>query len=101
VSGVQRQVFDISLENHGTDRAPRWLVSYWAPSGGVQLSRADPRTPSTDAAPPRPALGAVWLLVPVGLIFGGLFGLVVFLAVRGRIRHARATRLYRSSSSPS
>jgi hypothetical protein len=101
VSGVDRQVFDISLQNHGTAAAPRWLVSYWAPSGGLQLSRADPRRPSIDPAPPKPQLGAIWLLVPVGLIAGGLVGLVVFLAVRGRIRHARATRLYRSSSSPS
>jgi hypothetical protein len=100
-SGVDRQVFDISLENHGTAAAPQWLVSYWAPSGGVQLARADPRTPAIDRTPPKPPLGAIWLLVPVGVIFGGLVGMVVFLAVRGRIRHARATRLYRSSSSPS
>jgi hypothetical protein len=100
-SGVDRQVFDISLENHGTARAPRWLVSYWAPSGGLQLSRADPRAPSVDPAPPKPELGAIWLLVPVGLIVGGLVGVVVILAVRGRIRHSRARRLYRSSSSPS
>ncbi|MGE5272204.1 MAG: hypothetical protein ACM3QU_00300 [Verrucomicrobiota bacterium] len=100
-SGVDRQVFDISLENHGTAAAPRWLVSYWAPSGGLQLSRADPHAPSIDTTPPKPPLGAVWLILPVGVIFGGLVGVVVFLAVRGRIRHARATRLYRSSSSPS
>ena len=100
-SGVDRQVFDISLQNHGTARAPRWLVSYWAPSGGLQLSRAGPRAPSIDPAPPKPALGAIWLLVPIGLIAGGLVGVIVFLAVRGRIRHARATRLYKSSSSPS
>lgn len=100
-SGVDRQVFDIALQNHGTAAAPRWLVSYWAPSGGVQLSRADSRVRAIDTAPPRPALGAIWLLVPVGVIFGGLVGVVAFLGVRGRIRHARATRLYRSSSSPS
>lgn len=99
-SGVDRQVFDIALQNHGTAAAPRWLVSYWAPSGGVQFSRADPRV-RADTAPPKPALGAIWLLVPVGVIVGGLVGVVAFLAVRGRIRHARATRLYRSSSSPS
>jgi hypothetical protein len=100
-SGVDRQVFDIALENHGTAAAPRWLVSYWAPSGGVQLSQADARAHSIDPTPTKPPLGAIWLLLPVGLIFGGLVGVVVFLAVRGRIRHARATRLYRSSSSPS
>jgi hypothetical protein len=100
-SGVDRQVFDIALQNHGTATAPHWLVSYWAPSGGVQLSRADPRARSIDATPPTAALGAIWLLVPVGLIVGGLVGVVTFLVVRGRIRHARAVRLYRSSSSPS
>jgi hypothetical protein len=100
-SGVDRQVFDISLEDHGKAGAPRWLVSYWAPSGGLRLSRADPRSPSIGTAPPKPALGAIWLLVPFGLVAGGLVGVVAFLGVRGRIRHARATRLYRSSSSPS
>jgi hypothetical protein len=100
-SGVDRQVFDISLENHGTAAAPHWLVSYWAPSGGVQLSRADLRRSSIDTTPPEPALGAIWLLVPVGIIVGGLVGVVAFLAVRGRIRQTRAQRLYRSSSSPS
>jgi uncharacterized SAM-binding protein YcdF (DUF218 family) len=100
-SGADRQVFDIALQNHGSAAAPHWLVSYWAPSGGVQLSRADPRAPSIDTTPPKPPLGAIWLLVPVGIIVGGLVGVVAFLVVRGRIRHARATRLYRSSSSPS
>ena len=100
-SGVDRQVFDIALQNHGTATSPRWLVSYWAPSGGVQLGRADPRARSIAATAPKPQLGAIWLLIPVGVVVGGLVGLVVFLAVRGRIRHARATRLYRSSSRPS
>jgi hypothetical protein len=100
-SGVDRQNFDIALQNHGTPAAPRWLVSYWAPSGGLQLSRADPRVRSVDPTPPKAALGAIWLLVPIGIIVGGLVGVVGVLAVRGRIRHARATRLYRSSSSPS
>lgn len=100
-SGVDRQVFDISLEKHGTAATPRWLVSYWAPSGGVQLSSGDPRAPVIDRTTPKPPLGAIWLFVPVGVIFGGMAGLIVFLVVRGRIRHARAVRLYRSSSSPS
>jgi hypothetical protein len=100
-SGMERQAFDIALENHGNPAEPRWLVSYWAPSGGVQLSRADPQARSIQTAPPKPALGAIWLLVPVGIIVGGLVGVLAFLAVRGRIRHVRAVRLYRSSSSPS
>jgi hypothetical protein len=52
-------------------------------------------------APPKPELGAVWLFVPVGIIIGGLVGVVVFLVVRARIRHVRATKLYKSRTYPS
>jgi hypothetical protein len=100
-SGVDRQVFDISLEKHGRAGSPRWLVSYWAPSGGVQLSGGDPRASGVATDPPKPALGAIWLFVPIGVIVGGLLGVVAFIAVRGRVRQQRAARLYRSSSSPS
>jgi hypothetical protein len=100
-SRADRQIFDIALQNHGTAAAPHWLVSYWAPSGGVQLSRADPRARSIEATPPKAALGAIWLVVPIGIIVGGLVGVVAVVIVRGRIRRARAMRLYRSSSSPS
>jgi hypothetical protein len=102
-SGADRQIFDITLQNRGKI-TPHWLVSYWAPEGGAQLSRADPRAPAVDFDPPKPALGAVWLFVPVGLIVGGLVGVLAFLAIRGRVRQKRAVeaaRLYRSSSSPS
>jgi hypothetical protein len=103
-SGADRQIFDISLQNRGKAGSPHWLVSYWAPEGGEQLAAADPRAPSMVTTPPKPALGAVWLFVPVGLIVGGLVGVVAFLIVRGRVRQHRAQRaaqLYRSSSSPS
>jgi hypothetical protein len=68
---------------------------------GFSGTRATPSPKSIETAPTKPALGAIWLPVSVGVIAGGLLGVVVFLTVRGRIRHARATRLYRSSSSPS
>jgi len=103
-SRVDRQIFDITLQDKGKAGAPHWLVSYWAPEGGVQLAQADPRAPAVDTDPPKPPLGAVWLFVPIGLIVGGLVGVIVFVAVRGRVRHRRAVeaaRLYRSSSSPS
>lgn len=103
-SKVERQIFDITLRNTVRSGAAHWLVSYWAPEGGVQLSHGDPRAPSVDPAPPKPALGAVWLLAPFGVIVGGLVGVLAFLGIRGRIRHRRAVaaaRLYRSSSSPS
>ena len=98
---IERQVFDISLQNRGTAASPRWLVSYWAPSGGAQISQSDPRAPAIVTAPPKPELGAVWLFVPVGIIVGGLVGVVVFLVVRARIRHVRAVKLYKSRTYPS
>jgi hypothetical protein len=98
---VERQVFDISLQNRGTARSPHWLVSYWAPSGGVQISQGDPRTPAIVTDTPKPQLGAAWLFIPVGIIIGGLVGVVVFLVVRARIRHVRATKLYKSRTYPS
>ena len=52
-SGAARQIFEIELENHGTDATPNWLVSYWAPSGGPQLQDVQPgggrRHPSSAA----------------------------------------------------
>lgn len=101
-SGVARQVFDIELEDHGTAAAPNWLVSYWAPAGGPQLQTAQPggrQQPVVGTG--RPALGAVWLFAPIGVIVGGLLGVCVFLVVRGRMRRVRAERLYRSRTIPS
>jgi hypothetical protein len=84
-SGAARQIFEIELENHGTDTTPNWLVSYWAPSGGPQLQTAQPGGPKAPVVGVgRGQLGAIWLFVPVGLIVGGLLG-------RGRLRRrARA-----------
>jgi hypothetical protein len=101
-SGAARQIFEIELENHGTDTTPNWLVSYWAPSGGPQLQTAQPGGPKAPVVGVgRGQLGAIWLFVPVGLIVGGLLGVVVFVVVRARLRRARANRLYTSRTSPS
>ena len=94
-SGAARQIFEIELENHGTDATPNWLVSYWAPSGGPQLQNAQPGGPKAPVVGVgRGQLGAVWLFAPVGLIVGGLVGVIVFVVVRARLRRMRADRLY-------
>jgi hypothetical protein len=101
-SGAARQIFEIELENHGTDATPNWLVSYWAPSGGPQLQNVQPggsKAPVVGVG--RGQLGAIWLFVPVGLIVGGLLGVIVFVVVRARLRRTRADRLYTSRTSPS
>jgi hypothetical protein len=101
-SGASRQVFEIELENHGTDATPNWLVAYWAPSGGPQLQNAQPGGPKAPVVGVgRGQLGAVWLFVPVGLILGGLLGVIVCVVARARVRRMRADRLYTSKTSPS
>ena len=83
---------------------PHWLVSYWAPEGGVQLSRGDPRAPvgrhGSAEAGARSGL-AVRAGRPDRRRSGRRDR---FVAIRGRLRQRRAVqaaRLYRSSSSPS
>jgi hypothetical protein len=93
---VLRQVFDIELHNFGTDARPRWLVSGWTPSGGPTLAAAAPGIgpPVNDLGPLKSALRPIWLLLPVGLIAGSLLSLLLWLALRGWFRQARANRAY-------
>lgn len=93
---VERQVFDIALQNVGNAAKPKWLVSYWSPSGGASLSAAaagGQRFPASSGGSIRP----IWLLAPVGLILGSMLALLLGLGVRGKIRASRATRAYLKS----
>ncbi len=97
---VSKQVFDIELRNVGTSARPRWLVSDWIPSGGPTIASAAPgpsRAPTPALTPLRSTVRPIWLLVPVVLIVGSLLGLLVWLAVRGRLRQSRANRAYSKS----
>ena len=100
---VRPMVFDMSLRAVGAGVKRRWLVDSWSPRGGAG---SDPRPSRTDGSPFRisvqpPAsastsLGAVWLLVPAGLI---ALALVVpaTLVVVERVRSRRARRAYERS----
>lgn len=96
-AGVNRQVFDIALENTGTSAKPKWLVSYWSPSGGVQLAAAGPGGPPAEAGSTQGSIRPIWLLVPVGLIVGSMLALILWLSLRGWIRASRANRAYQKS----
>lgn len=78
-STVRSATFTIKLRAVGPSGRKRWLVSSWAPVGTL-----NPVVPGGPAPPSdgKGRLGAVWLLVPVG-IFGGLVGILV-LALLGR-----------------
>jgi hypothetical protein len=102
---VRAQTFEIELQNLGGTAHPHWLVSYWAPAGFEGI----PSTPAGASAASSPykgqrGIGAIWLLVPVGLVVGSILAVLLLVGVRGWRRHARAMRAqraYNSSSSPS
>jgi hypothetical protein len=101
-SKVRAQSFVIEVQNLGGPAHPRWLVSYWAPAGGLGV----PNEPADASGKPATysatrGIGAIWLLVPVALIAGSIMLLLLSLAVRGRLRRSRAARAYSSTSSPS
>jgi hypothetical protein len=101
---VRPMVFNMSLLADRAGTETRWLVDSWSPRGGggsVRPSRSEgsPFQVDAEGVPERAStsLGAVWLLVPAGLI--GLALLVpATLVVVERIRARRAQRAYDASS---
>ena len=100
-AAVRPAVFNLSLRSVGTGARRRWVVDSWSPrggGGGARPSRAEGSPFRVDLAPKRAStsLGAVWLLVPAGLI--GLALLVpLTLIVVERVRARRAQRAYEAS----
>lgn len=80
-STARSAAFTIKLRAVGPAGRKRWLVSSWAPVGTLNPAVPGGRAPLA-AGETRGRLGAVWLLVPVG-IFAGLVGILV-LALLGR-----------------
>lgn len=103
---VRPMVFNMSLRAVGEGSKRHWLVDSWSPRGGGGGGGSGTRPSPTDGSPFRvdlkpPAaastsLGAVWLLVPAGLIALALF-VPATLVVVERIRSRRAQRAYERS----
>jgi hypothetical protein len=99
---VRPMVFNMSLRAVGAGAKRHWLVDSWSPRGGG----GGPRPSRGDGSPFRIALqsptsastslGAVWLLVPAGLIALALV-IPAALVVVERIRSHRAQRAYERS----
>jgi hypothetical protein len=95
-------VYAIELKKVGSQQHHRWLVSYWAASGGTILSKSQRAAAAGPAQPPpKPKLGAGWILVPVVGILALILLVPTLLALRGwrarrRVQNAYAAR----SSSP-
>ncbi len=97
---VRPAVFNLSLRSVGSGSKRRWLVDSWSPrgggGGGSRPNRSDGSPFRIDLAPPPSAstsLGAVWLLVPAGLIALALL-VPATLVVVERVRSRRAQRAY-------
>jgi hypothetical protein len=97
---VGGMVFYLELHNVGAPGHRHWLVDYWAPAGqqGPAPSRSAAAKALPAADPPKPGLGAEWLLFPIGLIFGIVLLVPIILAVRGWRRRVRADRAYSAVS---
>ena len=93
---VGGMVFAIELKHVCAPKRDRWLVSYWTPTGGQVLSRAQRARASGPAQSLKPQLGAAWIFVPIG----GLVALIVLvpaaLAFRGWLSRRRVDRRYGS-----
>ena len=102
-ASVRPAVFNLSLRSVGEGAARRWVVDSWSPrgggGGGPRPSRSDGSPFRVDLAPPASAstsLGAVWLLLPAGLIALALL-VPASLLVLERVRSRRAQRAYEAS----
>lgn len=100
---LRPMVFNMSLRAVGSGAKRRWLVDSWSPrGGGGSRSRPNRNEGSPfriDLQPPPSAstsLGAVWLLVPAGLI-GLALAVPATLLVVERVRSRRAQRAYERS----
>jgi hypothetical protein len=95
---VGGMVFNIELRRLGPPGKRHWLVDYWTPAGqqAPAPSRSAARGPLGPATTAKPGLGAAWLFVPVGLVFGLILAIPLVLAVRGWRRRVRADRAYRA-----
>jgi hypothetical protein len=88
--------YNVELHRVGPPKHRHWLVDYWTPAGqqGPAPSKAAASGPFTPPAQTKAALGAIWLLLPIGFILALILCVPIVLAVRGWRRRVRADRAY-------
>ena len=94
-SKVGGLAFNVELHEVGPPQHRRWLVDYWTPAGQQGPAPSKAAAGSFNLAPQTKAgLGAVWLILPIGLILGLIVSVPIVLGVRGWRRRVRADRAY-------
>jgi hypothetical protein len=88
-------VYYMELKKSRRSGQTRWLVDSWVPAPGsaqVVQGSANPLA-ADESTPPPQGLGAVWLLVPVGVL-GLIVGVPLLLGLREWRRNRRARSRY-------
>jgi hypothetical protein len=86
--------YNVELHKVGPPQHRHWLVDYWTPAGqqGPAPSKAaGPLAPPVQA---KAGLGAIWLVLPIGLVLGLIVSVPIVLGIRGWRRRVRADRAY-------
>jgi hypothetical protein len=88
--------YNVELHHVGPPQHRRWLVDYWTPAGqqGPAPSKAAASGPFGTPAQTKAGLGAIWLVLPIGLILALILSVPIVLGIRGWRRRVRADRAY-------
>lgn len=87
-----RKTFTAELRRVAGPVGERWLVSSWVPAG-VSLSQMNMDAPAEPAAAEvsqTPHLSAIWLVIPIGALLGGIILIPAFVFARESYRARRA-----------
>jgi hypothetical protein len=94
-SKVGGLAYNVELHKVGPPQHRRWLVDYWTPAGqqGPAPSKASANLLGTPVQT-KAGLGAIWLILPIGLILALILSVPIVLGIRGWRRRVRADRAY-------